>query len=166
MSPQVISAKGVHLIALALRQDGYEEPSVIAMSSLADNNWARGMNALTRKSIPLFDRLPFYTFDVPVEDRRGRGVSKIKQDVVLPHEAFAALYAHHRSRFHEIMATHAAQEFWSRQPESRLRTLPGWTADRAARTMRLLPVGSCKMLYHIWLRMFARQSARCDWRIP
>ena len=63
------------------------------------------MNALTRQNIPLFDQLPFYSFDVPVEDRRGRGVSKVVQDIVLPHEALAALYDHHRSRFHEIMAT-------------------------------------------------------------
>ena len=106
------------------------------------------MKPPTRQSIPLFDRLPFYSFDVPLfdrfcsKDRRGRGVSTVVQDVVLPHEAVAALYAHHRSRFHQIMATHAVPEFWSRQPQSRLRTLPGWTADRAARSIPLKVFGN------------------------
>ena len=134
----MISAKGVFEIAQALHLDGHTGPSIVAMSSLSDSNWACGMDALTRRSVPIFEQLPFYTFDVPVGDRRGRGISKVQQDIVLPHEAFAALYTHHRTRFHELMATDSVAEFWSHQPLDRLQQLHGgWQADRAKRIVPL-----------------------------
>ena len=65
-------------------------------------------------------------------------MSKVVQDIVLPHEAFAALYSHNRERFHETMATQSVQEFWIHQSAGRLQQLPGsWSADRAARTVLL-----------------------------
>ena len=134
----MISAKGVFEISKALHLDGHTSPAIIAMISLAEPNLARGLDALTRRSIPIFEQLPFFSFEVPVEDRCGRGVASVEQECILPHEAFACLWAHHRTRFHELMATDDVAEFWRRQDRDRLQRLHGgWSAERSTCTVPL-----------------------------
>ena len=104
------------------------------------NNAARDLDALAYERTPLLRAITPYGFTIPVANPAGIGVAERRQEMLLPHELFATLFAQKPAFFHRTFATAALPEFWGRQDQARLARHPAVAGLVPGALSRMVPV--------------------------
>ena len=87
-----------------------------SVSYLAQCKKACQFDAYARKTVPLVQMVEPYKFKIPLDNNRGLGSVYRDQEMVLPHELFAALHGNYPDHFRKIFATEQLRDWWGHIP--------------------------------------------------
>ena len=93
------------------------------------------MDNLAEQEVAILRQVETYRFPIPIADDDEIGLKDFVQEILLPHEVFAALFEHHRDFFRRTFAVNKLEEWWGHQDATRRDEHPLFNDADAATTI-------------------------------